>query len=154
GQRRFSAMVLVDAIHVKGVPAAAGAVGINLDVEIVPTEEPVKGELRLLVPPPVGCGAIRFKTGRDRCLRLDGLLVEISPCLAARIKPIVADWPEIAALGSLDFRQPAERFQTAVQDRLLSSGPPGGNEGVSQLGVVISERSLEPSPVGCGRAVE
>src|SRR5262249_27563914 len=112
GQCRFGAVVLVDTIHMKGVPAAAGAGGIDLDVEIVPTEEPAEGRLRLLVPPPVGCGTISLKAGRDRCLRLDGLLVEIRAGLAARIKPIASHGPEIAALRGLDLRQPAKCLQT------------------------------------------
>ena len=33
--------------------------------EIVPTEEPVEGALRLFVPPRVGCGAVRFQASRD-----------------------------------------------------------------------------------------
>ena len=87
----------------QSIAAAAGLGRVELQAEIVPADEPVEGALRLLVPPEVRCGAIGFKTSRDRCLRLDGLLVEIGARAATAVEPVAANGPKVTLLRDLQF---------------------------------------------------
>src|SRR5437763_10111007 len=50
-QGGFRALVLTHAVHVQRISATAGVRGIQLQAQIVPTEEPIECALRLLVPP-------------------------------------------------------------------------------------------------------
>ena len=94
GQGRFRSLVPVDPIYMQPIAAAAGLGRVEFESEIVPADEPVKGALRLFIPPDVRCGAIGFQTGRDGCLRLNGLLVEIGARAAAAVEPITANRAE------------------------------------------------------------
>ena len=84
GQGGFGSLVPVDPVYMQPIAAAAGLRRVEFQAQIVPADEPVKGALRLFVPPEVRRGAIGFQTGGDRGLRLDGLLVEIGARAAAR----------------------------------------------------------------------
>ena len=108
GQGGFRSLVPVDPIHMQPIAAAACLGRVEFQSEIVPADEPVEGALRLFVPPDVRCGAIGFQTGRDRGLRLNGLLVEIGARAAAAVEPIAANGPKVTLLGHLQFRQPAQ----------------------------------------------
>src|SRR5688572_23327947 len=90
GQRRFSSLVPVDTIDMQPIAAAACLRRVEFQSEIVPADEPVKGALRVLVPAEVRCGAISFETGRNCCLRFNGLLVEIGTRAATAVEPIAA----------------------------------------------------------------
>src|SRR5260370_454622 len=128
--------------------AAAACLGrVEFESEIVPADEPVKGALRMFIPPDVRCGAIGFQTGRDRCLRLNGLLVEIGARAAAAVKPITANGSKVTLLGHLQFRQPAQGQQPPLKYRLLSGCLSAHNQGLRELGVVVRQSLFKPLPV-------
>ena len=120
---------------------------VNFQPEIVPAEEPVEGALRLFVPPGIGCGAVGFEAGRDHRLRLDGLLVEVRARAAATIKSVAADGPQLPMLRSLDFHEPAQCLQASFKHALLAGGAPAENQGVGELGVVVSQLLFKPRPI-------
>ena len=150
GQGGFRSLVPVDPIHVQPIAAAAGFGRVEFQSEIVPADEPVEGALRLFVPPEVRCGAIGFQTGRDRCLRLDGLLVEIGARAAAAIKSVAANGSKVTLLGDLQFRQPAQGLQASLKHRLLSGCSSAQNQGVRELRVVVRQFLFKPAPVRLG----
>ncbi len=86
GQGGFRSLVSVDPIHMQPIAAAPCLGRVKLESEIVPADEPVKSALCLLIPPDVRCGAVGFQTGRDCCLRINGLLVEIGARAAAAVE--------------------------------------------------------------------
>src|SRR5438105_14304096 len=94
------------------IVAAACLGRIEFQSKIVPADEPVKGALRLFVPPEVRCGAIGFQAGRNRSVRLNGLLVESGARAAAAVEPIAANRPEVTLFGRLQFHQPAQGFES------------------------------------------
>ena len=94
GQGGFRSLVSVDAIHMQPIAAAARFRRVEFESQIVPADEPVKGALRVFVPPEVRGGAIGFQTSRNRGLRLDGLLVEIGARAAARGRIRCCRWAE------------------------------------------------------------
>src|ERR1017187_6213258 len=98
GQHRFRSLVLVAPVLVQPIATTAGLRGVEFQPEIVPAEEPVEGALRLLIPPRVGCGAVRFQASRDRGLRLDGLLVEVRARAVTLIESVTADGPQLTLL--------------------------------------------------------
>src|ERR1039457_1337227 len=103
----FPYTTLFRSIYMQPIVAAACLGRVEFQSGIVPADEPVKGTLRVFVPPEVRCGAIGFKTSRDRCLRLNGLLVEIGARATTAVEPIAANGPKVTLLGRLQFRQPA-----------------------------------------------
>ena len=119
--------------------------------EVVAAEEPVEGALRLLVPPGVGRGAVRFQASRDRGLRLDGLLVEVRACAVAPIESVAANGPQLPMLRGLYAHQPAQRLYAAFVHVILPGGASADNQGVRQLGVVISQPVFKPGPAGLRR---
>src|ERR1039458_8453290 len=104
GEGRFRSQVPVDPIHMQPIVAAASLGRVEFEAEIVPADEPVKGALRLFVPPEVRCGAVGFQAGRNRCLRLDGLLVEIGARAAAAVEPVAANGPKVTLLDRKSTR--------------------------------------------------
>ena len=146
-QRGFRSLVPVDPIHMQSIAAAAGLGRVEFQSEIVPADEPVEGALRLLVPPDVRCGAIGFQTGRDRGLRFDGLLVEIGARAAAAVEAVAANRPEVALLGHLQFGQPAQGFEAALEHRRLSGRVSAHDQRVRELRVVVRQFFFEPVPV-------
>src|ERR1051326_1555757 len=98
GQRGFRALISIHPIHMQSVSAAAAVGRIQLQSEVVPPDKPIEGTSCLLVPPGVGCGAIRLQAGRDHGLRLDWLLVEICPRASSSVKAIAADRAEMTFL--------------------------------------------------------
>ena len=89
---------------------------VDRQVQVVATEEPVKGAPRFLVPPLITGKAMRREAGRDHGLRLHRLLVKAGTLTAASIKSIGADRYKITAVrfGSLQICQPLKRFQAGV----------------------------------------
>src|ERR1035437_10429198 len=104
---------------VQPIVAAASGGKLKAEAEIVPADEPVKGALRVFVPPEVRCGAIGFQAGRNRCLGLNGLLVEIGAGTAAAVEPVAANGPKVTLLGHLQFGQPAQGLESPLEHRLL-----------------------------------
>src|SRR6266404_5089951 len=96
-----------DPVFMQPIAAAACFGRVEFEPQIVPTDKPVKGALRMFKPPDVRRSAIGFQTGRDRCLRLNGLLVEIGARAAATVEPVTANGSKVTLLGHLQFRQPA-----------------------------------------------
>ena len=89
---------------------------VDRQVQVVATEEPVKGAPRFLVPPLIAGKAMRFEAGRDHGLRLHRLLIEARTLTAALIKTVGTDRHKMTAVrvGSLQIRQPLKRFQSGV----------------------------------------
>src|SRR6266851_1503930 len=154
GQGCFRSLVPVDPIHVQPIAAAACFGRVEFQSEIVPADEPVEGALRLLVPPEVRRGAIGFKTGRDHCLRLDGLLVKVGAYAAAAIKSVAANGSKVTLLGDLQFRQPAQGLQASLKHRWLSGCTSAQNQGVRELRVIVSHILFKPAPVRLGGPFE
>src|ERR1700757_2904209 len=63
GQRGFRPLVSVDPIDMQAIAAGPAFGRIELQAEVVPSDEPVESALRLLVPPDVRGHAISFQTG-------------------------------------------------------------------------------------------
>ena len=61
-------------------------------------------------------------TDEAPALATESLLPIIRAFAAAGIKPVAANWPEVALLRRLHSRQPAQRMQSGFKHRLLSGG--------------------------------
>ena len=134
----------------QSITAAAGFCGVKFQAKIVPAEEPVEGAPRLFIPPGIRSRAKGFETGRNRCLSLDGLLVEIGPRAAAPIKAIAADRAKMSLLRSLEFCRAnasacSPRSKTCVRPVAL----PAENQGMGEFRVIVSQLVFKPPPVGC-----
>ena len=95
----FGSLVFVAPVRVQAVAAAAGLGAVEFQSEIIPAQKPVKGALRLLMPPWVGCGAVCFQASGNRGVRFDGLLVEVRAYAVTPIESIAANGPQMAMLA-------------------------------------------------------
>src|SRR5579871_1037531 len=100
-QGRLRSLIPVDAIYMQAIAAAASLGGVEFQPKIVPADEPVESALCMFIPADVRCGAIGIQTSRDRCLRFNGLLVEVGARAAATVEPITANGSKMALLGHL-----------------------------------------------------
>ena len=91
-------MVSVRTVHMQPIQAAAGFRGVEFQAQVVPADEPVKGSLRLLVPPSIGSGSIGRQTRRDSRLSVNRLLIEKGADAATPVKSVRADGPEMLLL--------------------------------------------------------
>ena len=119
GQRGFRALILAQPVHMEAVAAAAGAGIIQRQAQIIAAEKPLERAARFRHPEHVAGGVIRLDAGGNGGLRLDGLLVELRAFLAAREKSVRADGPERAGIRSLNFDQPAQRFEAGSSSAAL-----------------------------------
>src|SRR5208337_5449035 len=103
--------------------------------------------LRLVVPPGVRGRPVSLETGGHHRLSLDGLLVEGSTRAASSIKSIAADGLEVAIFGGLHPHQPAQRTKAPFEHSLLPSGVSAEEQGVCQLGIVVTQFLFKPRPI-------
>src|SRR5579872_1616378 len=104
---RLGSLISIDAIYMQPVAAPACFRRVEFQAEVVPAQKPIKCALRVFVPPEVRCSAIGFETGRDSCLSLNGLLIEIRADAPTPVESVAANGPKMPLFGRLQFGQPA-----------------------------------------------
>ncbi len=73
---------------------------------------------------------------------------------AAPIKSIAADGPEVAILRGLHPHQPAQRPEAPFEHSLLPRGVSAEEQGVCQLGIVVTQLLFKPRPIRVRGSVE
>ena len=96
GERRFSALIQVDAVGMQTIATTAGGGIVERKAQIVATEEPLEREPGLLVPFGVVGRAISFEAGGNGGVGLNRLLVELGRLPATGKKSIGADRAKMA----------------------------------------------------------
>src|ERR1700722_16677775 len=132
----------------QSIAAAAGLRHVELQAQIVPSNEPVEGMLRLLIPVEICSCPMGFEAGSNRGLGLNWLLVEVGAGAATLIKPVAADWPQVSLFRRLLACKPTQGLETAVQDSLVTHCPSTHNQRVGESGVVVGKLFLKPVPIG------
>src|SRR6266851_8669314 len=95
-QGGFGPLILIAAVRVKPVPATPRRGIVQGQSQIVMTQEPVEGPMKVQVPlSAIGDSFCRQARGHDG-LGLDGLLIEPSPLATTGEKSIRADGHEMA----------------------------------------------------------
>ena len=106
-QSRFCTLILIAAVGMEPITAAA-RVGMKQSwLEVMLAEEPIEGTRCRCDPPSVAVRAPRGKAGRNRCCRLDRLLVKCFRLLAQRAKALGPYRPEASRRRSLERHEPA-----------------------------------------------
>src|SRR3954470_22859456 len=137
----------------QGIAATAGAGGVKLEAEIVPAEEPIEGALGVFVPTRVRGGVEGFEASRHHGVRLDRLLVEVGARFAAAVEAVTANRTKVAMLGGLEVSEPLQCLQTALENRRLPTRFAADDEGMGELGIIITQDFFEPGPIRLGGAV-
>src|SRR5580692_6935799 len=102
--------------------AAAGLGVVEIEGQVIATQEPLESEPGFLEPERIVGGVVGLDAGRHGGEGLKGLLVEVGAVAAAVIEAARADGAEAAGWGLLLFDQPGERLETERQGALISAG--------------------------------
>src|SRR5690348_18427932 len=87
-------------------------------------------------------------------MSLDWLLVEGRARAAASIESVTANGLEVPIFGGLYPHKPAQRTEAPFEHSLLPGGVPAQEQGVRQLGIVVTQLLFKPGPVRVRGPVE
>ena len=130
-QRRFRALVLIGSIRMEPIRAAA-RIGIDqCRLQVVFAQKPTERAHRPCRPLRAAIRPPRSKAGRNRCCRLDRLLIERFGFLAEPAEALGPDRPEASRWRGLKRHEPTKRSEAGldVGRRAGSSGPFGSAPG-------------------------
>ena len=122
----------------QAVPAAAGFRIKKSKLEIVVTQEPVKGPPCFVAPAAVPGYAVGFQTGGNRAAGFNGLLIEAGLFTALMIKALRSDRHEVAVrLATLRFHKPIQRNETGGNHTIVRASRTREQHGLGQSRVAI-----------------
>ena len=113
----LGALVLIHTVMMQAVPASAGGRIVKRQTEIITSEKPFEGALRLTPPSWIARDTEGLQTRGNHRLGLHRLLVEIRALAILLMEAIAADRPEMPGRGLLLRGQPAQAFKTDFKRR-------------------------------------
>ena len=93
-QRRFRTLVLVGSVGMEPVETTARVAIDHGGTQVVSSEKPIECTRRPCRPLPAAIGLCRDNAGRNRCCRLDRLLIECRRLLAVLTEAVGPDRAE------------------------------------------------------------
>jgi hypothetical protein len=115
-QRRFSALILIHAVNMQSVSATARLGVVERNAQVISPLKPIKSLGGLGQPVGVASSFVSFHARANGGMCLNSLLVESGRLLAPLPETIGANRPKVSFGGELVLHQPAERFETDVEE--------------------------------------
>ena len=146
-ERRFRALVFVDAVGMEAVSAAARCCVVKRRLQIVLAQKPAKHALGFLKPMALFRQPVNLQASRNHCASLHWLLIESRLLTAFDKEPIRSDrYKDILVVAVLFNYKPLQRIHSGFNHSLVVASPSGKDECLRQPRIRIGKALLEPSP--------